>query len=83
MSGPVKIAVILPRELLDAAEKERVARGETRNEFFQRALEAVLRQDSVSVEQYVQRYRAHPETEEEVAAAQQAAATILAREPWE
>jgi Arc/MetJ-type ribon-helix-helix transcriptional regulator len=38
-----KIAISLPEEVLDAVERERGESGESRSEFFRRAVEALLR----------------------------------------
>ena len=39
-----KIAISLPDEVLQAVEKERLASGQSRSEFFRNAVEAFLRQ---------------------------------------
>jgi hypothetical protein len=80
----VTIAVTLPQEVLDAAESERKVRGETRDELFRRAIEALLRRDGQdAIERYAQGYREQPETDEEIAAFHNASAAILARDPWD
>lgn len=70
----VKIAISLPAEILEAAERARKARGESRSQFFCRAVENFLRRmrEREVVEQYVQGYRENPETDEEVAMVHQA-----------
>ena len=84
MGKTVTIAVSLPKEVLDAAEREREARGETRDELFRRAVEALLRRDGHdAVERYVQGYRDQPESDEEVASADQLGAAVLAQDPWD
>jgi metal-responsive CopG/Arc/MetJ family transcriptional regulator len=44
MASAVKIAISLPSDVLDAAETERRARGQTRSEFIRHAIEAYLRE---------------------------------------
>ena len=84
MSKAVKIAISLPDELLKAAERERRAKGESRSEFFRRALETLLRREREreAGQRYVEGYREQPETEEEVAAVHQASSATLSQEPW-
>ena len=83
MSKAVKIA-IMPQELLAAADRKRQDRGETRSEFFRHAVEALLRreQEQEAVQRYIQGYRAHPETDEEVAAIHQASRAVFEQAPW-
>lgn len=85
MPKTAKIAISLPEEVLDAVEKEREESGESRSQFFRRAVELLLRYQSereVS-ERYIRAYQQTPETKEEITAARYAASTILAAEPWE
>lgn len=81
----IKIAISLPAEMLEAAERERRARRESRSEFFRHAVEVFLRQERQreAVRRYVEGYREQPETDQEVAAAQQVSLGTLGREPWE
>jgi len=80
-----KIAISLPEEVLVSVEQERKNSGESRSEFFRRAVEALLRrqQEQEMSEQYIRAYQQIPETEEEIEAARHAASNILAKEPWE
>ncbi|HIM81137.1 MAG TPA: ribbon-helix-helix protein, CopG family [Dehalococcoidia bacterium] len=66
-----KIAISLPEETLQAVEKERLAAGLNRSEFFRRAVEEHLRRvkEREDVEQYIQGYLKYPETKEEIALA--------------
>ena len=59
-----KIAISLPEETLQAVEKERLAAGLNRSEFFRRAVEEHLRRvkEREDVEQYIQGYLKYPET---------------------
>ncbi len=80
-----KIAISLPEEVLDAVEREREESGESRSQFFRRAVEALLRREREQElsEQYVRAYQKLPESPEEVEAARRAAGNILAEEPWQ
>ena len=85
MPKTAKIAISLPEEVLNAVEREREGSGESRSQFFRRAVETLLRhrQERERSEQYVRAYQQAPETREEVEAARQAASAILAQEPWQ
>ena len=85
MRKVAKIAISLPGDVLEVVEKERKAKGESRSEFFRRAVEALLRQqrERVAVEQYMHSYQQMPETADEIQAAHRAGAAVLAEEPWE
>ncbi len=80
-----KIAISLPDEVLEAVEKERLAKGESRSQFFRRAAEEQLRRekDRKDIEQYIRGYQLYPETKEEVALAEHLANYALAENPWE
>ena len=85
MPKTAKIAISLPEEMLVSVEQERKNSGESRSQFFRRAVEALLRrqQEQKMSEQYIRAYQQIPETEEEIEAARHAASNILAKEPWE
>ncbi len=85
MPKTMKVAISLPQEVLDAVEHERLGRGESRSQFFRRAVEVLLRQgrEQDMNERYVRAYQEMPETEEEVRAARRAVSDILAEEPWQ
>ncbi len=80
-----KIAISLPEETLTAVEREREESGESRSQFFRRAVELLFRhrREREMSEQYIRAYQQVPETKEEIAAARRAANTILAEEPWQ
>ena len=84
MPKTAKIAISLPEDVLKAVERERGESGESRSEFFRRAVEMLLRRrrEQEMSQQYVRAYQRMPETKEEVAAAYRAASNILAEEPW-
>jgi len=80
-----KIAISLPEEVLVSVERERRNSGESRSQFFRRAVEALLRrqQEQEMSKQYIHAYQQIPETVKEIEAARHAASDILAKEPWE
>lgn len=84
MGKSAKVAISLPESVLEAIEKERKARGESRSEFFRRAAERLLKQEqeSKAVETYIRGYNTVPETAEEVKAVHRAGVAVLAEEPW-
>jgi metal-responsive CopG/Arc/MetJ family transcriptional regulator len=81
----MKIAISMPKALFRETEKARKERGETRSAFIQRTIEAFLetRRERHVVRDYVAGYKAHPETKDEIEAAEQAATEILSKEPWD
>jgi metal-responsive CopG/Arc/MetJ family transcriptional regulator len=85
MGKTAKVAISLPEDILAAVEMERQARGESRSEFFRRAVETRLKQerDSSAIADYMRGYQQYPETTEEVEAAHRAASAALAAEPWQ
>jgi metal-responsive CopG/Arc/MetJ family transcriptional regulator len=85
MRRTAKIAISLPEHILAAVEKERLAKGESRSEFFRKAVETRLQQEgeSSAIRDYVRGYQKYPESAEEVEAAHRAGSAVLAAEPWE
>ena len=85
MSGSDRIAISLPRHVLEAVERVRRRTGETRSGLIQRAIRQMLANSakSVRVKQYVEGYLRDPEGEGEIRAAHASAAKLLASEPWE
>jgi metal-responsive CopG/Arc/MetJ family transcriptional regulator len=84
MSKTSKVAISLPAGILDSVECERKESGESRSEFFRQAIEMLLhkRKEEEDIKQYIRGYKKLPETREEIAAADQAAVSLLAQEPW-
>ena len=80
-----KIAISLPDDVLQEVEKERNASGETRSEFFRRAVKALLKREREreAVEQYVRAYQEMPETEEELGWVEAASQAVLEEYPWD
>jgi len=85
MPKTAKIAISLPEWMLVAVERERRNSGESRSQFFRRAVETLMRrqEEEEMSQQYVRAYQQIPETKEEVEAARRAACNILAQESWE
>ncbi len=85
MKKAAKIAISLPEALLERVERERLATGESRSEFFRHVMEAYLRQkrERELEEQYIRGYREHPETAEEMAGWENLVAEAWADLPWE
>jgi metal-responsive CopG/Arc/MetJ family transcriptional regulator len=84
MPKKIKIALSLPYDMLTEVEQERRESGESRSEFFRRAVEELLhrRREHDKTERYILAYRQYPETTEEIEAARQAASAILSGESW-
>jgi metal-responsive CopG/Arc/MetJ family transcriptional regulator len=80
-----KIAISLPDEVLQVIEKERLARGVSRSEFFRRAVAEHLRREQEREwdEQYVRAYLENPETAEEIALAEATMGYAFAENPWD
>ncbi len=80
-----KIAISLPDEVLEAVEKERLAKGESRSQFFRRAAEQQLRRerDREDIEQYIRGYQQYPETKEEIAPAESTLGYAFDDDSWE
>ena len=83
MPTTAKIAISLPQDLLQGIERERRITGETRSQFFRRAIEALLDHNRELQEQYVRGYKRHPETLEEMVLAESTAQYPLVENPWE
>ena len=85
MSKTTKIAISLPEDMLCAVEEKREESGESRSQFFRRAVEVLLKlhRERGQNERYIRAYSENPETEQEIESARHAASTILAGEPWD
>ena len=85
MSKSAKIAISLPEELLEEIERESGASGVTRSEYLRRAVEAFLRREREreAIEQYIQGYLQHPETQEELGWVEAASQGVLEEYPWQ
>ena len=84
MAKSAKVAISLPEDVLKVVETERKAKGESRSQFFRRAVEKLLKQEreSSAVEDYVRGYQEVPESAEEVEAVHRVGSAVLAEEPW-
>jgi metal-responsive CopG/Arc/MetJ family transcriptional regulator len=80
-----KIAISLPAALYKEAEKARRSQGQTRSEFFRKAVERLLREEREreAVARYVQGYLENPETPEETNWIHKASMKALRESPWE
>ena len=80
-----KIAISMPDEVYQAVEKERLATGESRSQFFRRAVEERLRRakEREDVAQYIRGYQLYPETKEEIALAEATVLYAFDDDSWE
>ena len=78
-----KVAISLPKALVQKIEQSRKKTGETRSAFIRRSIERSFRkiEKEKKIKAYVEGYQKEPETAEEIAEAE-AATEILAEEPW-
>ncbi len=85
MNERAKISITLPGKLLHQVDRLRRTTGETRSEFFRRAIAALLREGERQREicRYLAGYHAHPETEAELSWVAEASEELLATELWE
>lgn len=85
MSKTTKIAISLPEDVLNVVEEKREESGESRSQFFRRAVETLLKRqtEQEQIERYVRAYIENPETKQEIESARHAASTILAAETWD
>ena len=84
MQKITKIAISLSEDMLDEVEREVKESGESRSQFFRRAVDLLLRRkkEQMMSEKYIRAYQQIPETIEESEAAYKAASAIIAEEPW-
>ncbi len=80
-----KIAITLPRSLLEAVEERRRSTGESRSEFIRRAVETSFRveREQEEARRYAEAYLRAPERASEVEAVHALGVAALAEEPWE
>ena len=85
MSKVAKVAISLPEQVLAAVEEGRRAKGESRSEFFRRAVETRLKQEkeSSTIRDYIRGYQQYPELDEEVEAVHRISSAVLVAEPWQ
>ena len=79
-----KVAISLPRVVLEAVEQARITTGECRSQYFRRAVEKLLNQDSenLKIREYVNQYTRMPQTVPEVNEIDNASRPVLEQEPW-
>ncbi len=83
MPRNVRITVALPHDLFEFVDQGRQVRGETRSQFFRRAVQMLLEREHRDVEQYLEGYRRMPERPEEMGVADSLGSAMLAKEPWD
>lgn len=85
MPKTAKISISLPEKTLALADRERRSTGETRSEFFRRAVDQLMRQrrQRKAVESYVAGYVAEPEEDFEADRIDGLGQEALAGEPWD
>lgn len=85
MTTTAKISISLPEDVLERAERERRATGESRSELFRRALEVLFERQrhEAAVRRYVEGYVAEPETEYEVSSAGALSSAVFEEEDWD
>ena len=85
MDKSTKVAISLPEQVFNTIEKERKATGESRSEFFRRAVDQLLKQEreAEQVEAYIKGYRLMPESADEVDVIHWAGVSVLNEEPWQ
>lgn len=85
MDKSAKVAISLPRDVLEAVEMERKAKGESRSQFFRRAAEKLLQEERgmAAIQSYMRGYREIPERTDEIEAVHQLGSAVLGEEPWE
>ena len=85
MPTSTKISISLPRATLEIADRERRSTGESRSEYFRRAIDVLLEQErrKAAVERYQAGYVAEPEEEYEVEGVDALGQEVLEREPWD
>ena len=85
MEKTSKIAISLPKELLNVVEKERRETGESRSQLLRRAIELLIREkrERELSQRYIRSYKKMPEEKAETTAALHTASAILSREPWD
>ena len=80
-----KIAISLPEEILDEIEAKRRTSGESRSQFFRRAVEGLMRREREreAIAQYTRGYQLYPETAEDIALAESTLKEAMAENLWE
>jgi metal-responsive CopG/Arc/MetJ family transcriptional regulator len=85
MPDTVKIAISLPRALLDAADAARQKAGVSRSMYFRQAVEEALhaQRDRLDDENYARSYREQPEDAADVDLARRLGRSALKYSVWE
>jgi metal-responsive CopG/Arc/MetJ family transcriptional regulator len=84
MKKHTKVAISLPSDMYETIETARVKKGESRSEYFRRAVEKLLKeeQEAKEVESYIASYTANPESGEEIKEVDRLSVQVLVKETW-
>ena len=84
MKKTTKVAISLPAEMYETIEAARVKKGESRSQYFRRAVERLLKeeQEAKDIESYIAGYAADPESGEEVKTVDRLSVPVLIKETW-
>lgn len=85
MSNVAKVACSIDARLLARVESVRKQTGESRSAFISRALRTLTAESAraLAAARYVEAYRQHPETTDDVEAARKSARRALSKLTWE
>ena len=85
MAKVTKVAISLPKDVLEAIERKRKVKGESRSKFFQQAVRKFLEEEEQcsAIGDYIRGYQEAPESPEEIEAIDRLGSAVLAGEPWE
>ena len=84
MDRSVKVTISLPADVLAEIESECKARNETRSAFIRVAVDQAIRERraKADIARYVRGYEQYPESDEELALADQLSRAVLLEEQW-
>ena len=85
MNSYAKVSISLPHCTLERVDRERQASGESRSEFFRRAVDAQLHQEKQrkAIDRYVAGYAAEPETAYDEESWGRTGTEALGGDPWD
>jgi Arc/MetJ-type ribon-helix-helix transcriptional regulator len=84
MQTTVKVAVSLPKEQFRLMERQRRLLKVSRSAAVRQAIHRWLQslEEQAAIQQYIEGYRRHPESSEEIKAIEQASVEALQHETW-
>ncbi len=84
-SKMTRVTVTLPPELLEAADAKLAEDDESRSSMIRRLIETALKeaQERKDVEQWIQSYREHPQSEDDLGWVTEVSLEQLRKVPWE